>query len=536
MAFSSKQENDYDRQLEQIAGEVDSYIVKTDGALEYFREQIRPLAQRWKTYYEAVDKRKKELLDHWELVKKNPKFQDKNLTPHNKNWEWDRFYLADLPIGPDDKIQNPKNYMPAKLTSIYLKNLKGYIDRNKEKLKTLLFASSECKKLQDTIAAQEQQYNEIETQYNKLTDEQQKNHRFFVEVMWYRYVYSLEEESEKVFGCWRPPLTPLPEHPLKILKPAESGYQRNQTRKELPNARNTQEEYERYYIFLSSVHDNYLQGVEKITEGIWLNNLPTAVLCCLDKGHGDKTAFLKAALERVCHSNHKTDKKIKPATPEPEKENGKGKLIIILSIITVFIAILIFFFGDNIWGRLNEKLKNNKPAAEQSEIPKTENKITTEAKTSGDNSPIVGGDYVEGDKIVSQKLSESDKEEIVTRIAERLEPQLSKQYPIAHTIFGVYQDGLIVPNGLMPENLEIDWDTGKVQSTNNNVLIVTLPDMILNGKSFVNRNVTFLEKRVGAKTKPIIIIGEFNPILEVIGIHDELVVVALGFPADDSKK
>jgi len=34
-------------------------------------------------------------------------------------------------------------------------------------------------------------------------------------------------------------------------------------------------------------------------------------LCCLDKGHGDKTAFLKAALERVCQSNHKTDKKEK---------------------------------------------------------------------------------------------------------------------------------------------------------------------------------------------------------------------------------
>ena len=54
--------DEYESQLEQIAGEVDSYIVKTDGSLEYFRAQIRPLAQRWKTYYEAVDKRKKELL------------------------------------------------------------------------------------------------------------------------------------------------------------------------------------------------------------------------------------------------------------------------------------------------------------------------------------------------------------------------------------------------------------------------------------------------------------------------------------------
>ena len=68
MALSSKQENDYDSQLEQIAAEVDSYIIKTGGALGCFREQIRPLAQRWKTYYEAVDKREKELLNHWEII------------------------------------------------------------------------------------------------------------------------------------------------------------------------------------------------------------------------------------------------------------------------------------------------------------------------------------------------------------------------------------------------------------------------------------------------------------------------------------
>jgi len=169
--------------------------------------------------------------------------------------------------------------------------------------------------LQDTIADQEHKYNEIETQYNKLTDKQRENDRFFVEGMWYRYVYSLEEESEKVFGCWRPPLIPLPEYPLNILKPVDSKYQINQTRKELPDV-SAQEEYERYYIFLSSVHDNFLQGVKKITEGIWLDNLSIAVLCCLDRGHGDKTAFLKAALGRVCQSNHKTDKMKEQEKPE----------------------------------------------------------------------------------------------------------------------------------------------------------------------------------------------------------------------------
>ena len=89
--------------------------------------------------------------------------------------------------------------------------------------------------------------------------------------------------------------------------------------------------------------------------------------------------------------------------------------------------------------------------------------------------------------------------------------------------------------GLIPENLEVDWKTGKVQSTSNNILIVTLPNMILNGKSFVGGNVTQVEKRIGAKSGSIIKLGWFNPILEVIGIDDDLVVVALGFPADDSK-
>ena len=129
----------------------------------------------------------------------------------------------------------------------------------------------------------------------------------------------------------------------------------------------------------------------------------------------------------------------------------------------------------------------------------------------------------------------SDLEDIVSKKAEEQETKLDKQY-LTHTVFGVYQDRDIVPIGLMPENLEIDWDTGKVQSVNDNILMVTLPDMTLNGKLFVGGNVTFLEKRIGAKTKPIIIIGEFNPILEVIGIDGELVTVALGFPANDPKK
>lgn len=133
-------------------------------------------------------------------------------------------------------------------------------------------------------------------------------------------------------------------------------------------------------------------------------------------------------------------------------------------------------------------------------------------------------------------LSQPDLADIVKTVAEEYENKLSKQYPTAHTVFGVYQDGFVVPKGLMAENLEIEWSTGRVQSTNNNMLMVTLPNMILNGESFVCGNKTSLAKRIGAKSGSIIKLGWFNPILEVIGIYDELVVVALGFPVDDSKK
>ncbi len=126
--------------------------------------------------------------------------------------------------------------------------------------------------------------------------------------------------------------------------------------------------------------------------------------------------------------------------------------------------------------------------------------------------------------------------DIVRTVAAKHETKLNKQYPTAHTVFGVYKDRDVIPMGLMPENLEIDWDTGKVQSINDNILLVTLPNMILNGGLFVGGNVTRVEKRIGAKSGPIIKVGLFNPILEVIGIDGELVVVALGFPADDSKK
>ena len=129
-------------------------------------------------------------------------------------------------------------------------------------------------------------------------------------------------------------------------------------------------------------------------------------------------------------------------------------------------------------------------------------------------------------------LSRPNLADIVRTIGEENRTELRKKYPTAHMVFGVFQDGFVVPKGQMPENLEIEWSTGRVRSVDNDVLLVTLPDMVLNGKLLVGRNTTNVAKRIGAKSRSIIRIGWFNPILEVIGIHDELVVVALGFPEE----
>ena len=322
MTYSSKKENDYESQLEEIATEVDSYIAKTDGALENFREQIKPLVQRWKIYYEAVDKRKQELSDHWQRVKKKPELQDEDIEP-SEEMEWDRFYLGGL----DSFGSNPINEMPAKHALDVMAAMEEYLEGNEKNEQGYLENSNQYKKLQETIIEQRQNLEDIRSGFDELSSDEKKiawiktppktviPNKIYEKFMWWRY---LNLQDENVFGCWRPPLTPLPEEPLKILKPVESGHQRYKTRKELPDV-NAQESRERYYIFLSSVHDNYLSGVEKITKGVWPNQLVISVLCCLDEGHGDKTAFLKAAVSRVCQLDHKANKKeggIEPKPPE----------------------------------------------------------------------------------------------------------------------------------------------------------------------------------------------------------------------------
>jgi hypothetical protein len=52
--------------------------------------------------------------------------------------------------------------------------------------------------------------------------------------------------------------------------------------------------------------------------------------------------------------------------------------------------------------------------------------------------------------------------DIVRAVGEEYEAELNTKYPTAYTVFGVYQNGFVVPKGQMPDNLEIEWRTGRV--------------------------------------------------------------------------
>ena len=190
--------------------------------------------------------------------------------------------------------------MPAKLAPVYLENIKGYVDRNNEKLAKLHTNSAEYNRLKETIAEQKNKCKQVQSKYDGLTEIQRDTKRFFVEGMWYRYVYTLEEESEKVFGCWRPKLKPLPENPLDRLKPTDEEYKsKPKELQSLPKPKDKIEEYERFYIFLSSIHDNCLPEFDQISKDIWPDDLKNKVWHFCSDFFGDKTAFLNSALERV---------------------------------------------------------------------------------------------------------------------------------------------------------------------------------------------------------------------------------------------
>jgi hypothetical protein len=105
----------------------------------------------------------------------------------------------------------------------------------------------------------------------------------------------------------------------------------------LPPARNQNEEYQRYYVVLASIHDNKLPEVEKIDNGIWPQELAKGVWFRLTgaQPYGPTRHFIKTALDRVrrkapgekaAETLDDIDKKIIGLYQEAEKREGKIKL------------------------------------------------------------------------------------------------------------------------------------------------------------------------------------------------------------------
>jgi hypothetical protein len=342
--MNGEEAKNYEKQLRQIASDVDAHIVNNPEELELFRTRIKPLAIRWQKYEKAVQKQKQALFDHWELVKKNPALQDKNVKPCEKNWEWDKFYLHGL----GGFGSNPINEMPAKYAPAVMNSLKTYIEINSKNEHGYPEYSNEYKQLQAAIIEQQQDLQDIRSQFEILSPIEKMTawiktpplnvipNKVYIKFQWWKYI---KLQDEAAFGCWRPLLIHLPEAPLINLKPIEAEYAKAEESRTLPPPRSTNEEYERYYTILSSVHDTLLPEVESITKDIWPVDLAKATWhYCGDGFFGDKIAFLHSALERVKSVN--VDLK-QPRTPRIQTGDVIGEWSNPMSKRTIMVALKI---------------------------------------------------------------------------------------------------------------------------------------------------------------------------------------------------
>lgn len=146
---------------------------------------------------------------------------------------------------------------------------------------------------------------------------------------------------------------------------------------------------------------------------------------------------------------------------------------------------------------------------------------------------INGGDYVAGNKTVNIASTRTDLEEIVRKVAKELSPSLTKKYQGNYTVFGIERDGFVVPKGLVPEGVDVSWQTGLVKYTDQ-LIELTIPDIVINTKNiknvYLSRNVAILPKRVSDTPIKLFAFGNVGIEIQVLGIDKELVVVGLGFP------
>lgn len=302
MNSSGNRDSEWERFLGEVATEVDALVI-VGGYLNFvdeFRRQIRPFTEKWKNHIGDLEKSDRQHREHWEKVKNNPAWQDKKARPPQKGWEWDSDYLYG--VGHDI---GPVYEMPAKYALDVMAAIEKYIERNEREIQRYAPASAEYKNVQQTIGDQRENVAEIRAQFENLNREQRNKawikvppdldkrppNRTYVHLIWWRY---LDLTEEAVLGCWRPRLKKIKPNPLQSLIP-EAGKQ------SLPPADSQEQEYQRYYVVLTSIHDNMLTGVQSISKGIWPTEFADSIWSRLTRGqpYGPHRPFIEAALTRV---------------------------------------------------------------------------------------------------------------------------------------------------------------------------------------------------------------------------------------------
>jgi hypothetical protein len=123
-------------------------------------------------------------------------------------------------------------------------------------------------------------------------------------------------------------------------------------------------------------------------------------------------------------------------------------------------------------------------------------------------------------------------EKIVRRVADECKAELIKKYPTAYTVFGVSQDGFIVPKGLVPPNSDIKWNTAKIIELSEHTIKVFVPHMTINTETNkglrINGQEVVLPKKVGAKCS-MISLPALRIQVEIIGIYEQMVIAVIGF-------
>jgi hypothetical protein len=277
-----------------VAGDVDALVIENEIRGE-FCKQIGPFARAWKQHWSHGERYERRRKQYSQIVKRNPRLQDKQAGPPKKGWEWRTDYL----LCEDGEM--PARHAEDVLLGIG-QRLKKAEHKRRELKKSGASETPEYENLEYTIQCHKQNIREIREQLDKLGPKERETAWITAppleRLFWWQ---QLDLSEEQIFGCWRPPVKQIRANPIPMLIPQNlhSEYCTPEGSPDLPPAESRQEEYERYYVILSSIHDRMLTGCESISKSIWSKGLADMVWVCLTKGRRPSRLVIEVALRRV---------------------------------------------------------------------------------------------------------------------------------------------------------------------------------------------------------------------------------------------